>query len=168
MTLLRRRSFVVIFVTAGLLASAALGGCSMLPSVPGGNPSDSSSESDDSTAESGSDDTVDEELDNPGLNHEVPENFPSEIPLPDLPILLSLDLGTGWSIVYSTDDLEADCADAAAAFDGGGWNVLVSNSADGQCFHAIENDQYQVQISGATKDTGYDSAIISYTVVKKG
>jgi hypothetical protein len=165
MTLTHPRSAVAVLAIVGISTSLLLGGCSLIPKIPVLNPGGSSQEDSDSNSDSNSD--VDDALENPYLNHEVPETFPSDVPLPDLPILLSLDLDAGWTIVYSTDDVEGDYEDAVAELEAAGFDTIMSNSADGASFGALENEDYSIQVNAATDNTGYDSAILSFTVVKK-
>jgi len=90
-----------LVATLAVAAALLLGGCSLLP-----QPSDFTDRSDtsDNSGES-SDETID---DNPVVDQEVPATFPSDVPLPDLDVAFALDLGTGWSVVFTANDLESD------------------------------------------------------------
>ena len=154
---------------AALAAALLLGGCALLPSFPGagsgGSPDGPSETSSDSTSDDASEDgDLD---DNPFIEQSVPDTFPSDIPLPALDILLALDLGTGWTIAYSTDDAVDAFTGLADDFADAGWEELSRVVDGGQAFAAFDSAEYQAQLSAATEDTGYDTPVLSLTVVRK-
>jgi len=168
---------------ASALAVAAvlfLGGCAFLPPGPSFDPdrgsssddssgSDTSSDDDNSDEDSSDDGDSDSDIeDNPFLEHEVPDTFPSEVPLPDLDVVFALDLGTGWSVVFGTDDLEGDFEDVVELYEGDGWEVLSQAASDGTVFAVFNNDDYQVQLSGTEDESpDYDGPVLAFTVIAK-
>lgn len=143
---------------ASLVVAAALllCGCSLLP-----QPSDLA-------GDGGSDSGSSEVEDNPLLDHDVPDGFPSDVPLPDLEIYFSLAVTEdSWGITYKADDLEGDFADIVDQYEGDGWEVMMSNvSADGS-LGVFSKDPYQVQVIGvADGETDFDGPGFSFTVVR--
>lgn len=153
-------SLAVLAVTASLL----LGGCSLLPRIPilnpGGNDGGSSSD-----GESSNGDGVE---DNPFLGHEVPDGFPSEVPLPDLEIIFSLNVSeAAWSILYGASDLQADFASVNDDFTAEGWEVVMSNAGADAALGVYRKDDLQVQVTGsADGGNDYDGPVLSFTVVR--
>jgi hypothetical protein len=166
MTTTRPTTALVLLTALGVGTSLLLSGCSLLPSIPtlGGD-----SSNDGSSGNGDGDSAIEDIEDNPFLDHTVPDTFPSDVPLPDLDVLFSLDLGTGWSVVYKAYDPIADLNDLADEYTGGSWEELsrVSDPDTATAFAVYDSDKYQVQMNGATDDTGYDTPILSLTVVKK-
>jgi hypothetical protein len=158
-------------VSLAVASALALGGCSLLPripSFPAGGQTDGSS-SDTSTDSTSPDSSSSDDLaTDPSLNHEIPANFPAEIPVPNLGVVFSLDLSTGWSVVFESADPVADFASVDSAFSSGGWETLESITNDTGAFGVYENDTYQVQVSGVGTEAGYDTPVIAYTVVIRG
>jgi hypothetical protein len=165
-------------ISLGIASTVALSGCSFLPIVPGvtqpdGAASDGTVSGGDGTG-SGAESTgngssaIDDLSNDPSLNHEIPGGFPADIPLPPLELVYSLDLGTGWSLVFKSNDPVADFAGIDAAFSAGGWSTLQSATNGDTAFGAYQNDTYQVQVSGAGIDAGYDTPVVAYTVVRLG
>ena len=153
-------SLTVLAVTASVL----LGGCSLLPRIPilnpGGNDGGSSSDGNSSNG-----DGVE---DNPFLGHDIPDGFPSEIPLPDLDIVFSLTVSEGaWSIMYGANDLEADFASVNDSFTAAGWEVLMSNANAEGALGVYSKDDLQVQVTGsADGGSDYDGPVLSFTAVR--
>lgn len=165
---LRQSSSLALFVAIGIGTTALLGGCALLPSIPdfGNESTNGSPQSSDESTDDGN--SLEDDIeDNPFIEQEVPDTFPDDVPRPDLEILLALDLGTGWTIAYKTDDAINDFDDLADTLAGDGWEELSRVSGDGQAFAAYDSAEYQVQINAATEDTGYDTPILSMTVVRK-
>jgi hypothetical protein len=144
-------------------AALLLGGCSLLPQ-PSDFIGDSGSSSDESDSSGDGGETID---DNPFLDHEVPDTFPADVPLPDLDVAFSLDLGTGWSVVFNADDLESDFADVVQTYESDGWEVVSQASNDDTTFAVFNSDDYQVQVSGTTDSSDYDGPVLAFTVVAK-
>ena len=150
-------------VSLAIAGSLLLGGCSLLPPLP--FLPDGSSDDGGSSSGSNGDSDIDE---NPFLDHEVPDTFPvDDVPLPDLDIVFSLDLGTGWSIVYHSDDIEADHNAIADLYDEAGFESLANETADGMTLGIYESDGYQVQVSGTDNSDDYDGPVLAFTVVAK-
>ena len=153
-------SLIVLAVTASML----LGGCSLLPRIPilnpGGNDGGSSSD-----GNSSSGDGIEE---NPFLGHDVPDGFPSEIPLPSFDIVFSLTVSDdAWSILYGVNDLESDFASVNDAFAADGWEVLMSNAAADAALGVYSKDNLQVQVTGsADGGNDYDGPVLSFTAVR--
>jgi len=165
---LRQPSSLALLAALGLGTAVLLGGCALLPSIPdfGNGSNDSSPQGSDESSDD--DDSLEDDIeDNPFIEQEVPDTFPDDVPRPDLEILLALDLGTGWTIAYKTDDAIDDFDNLADTFAGEGWEELSRASSDGQAFAAYDSAAYQVQLNAATEDTGYDTPILSMTVVRK-
>ena len=149
-----------LVATLAVAAALLLGGCSVLP-----QPSDFTDRSDTSdNSGEGSDETID---DNPLVDQEVPATFPSDVPLPDLDVAFSLDLGTGWSVVFTANDLESDFSDVVETYEDDGWEVISQASNDDTVFAVFNNDSYQVQVSGSTDSNDYDGPVLGFTVVAK-
>jgi hypothetical protein len=173
---------VTAIVSLGIASSLALSGCSLLPSTLGvSGPNQTDGATSDGTGPDGSgpdgsvvdgtdtdSSTIDDLGNDPSLNHEIPVGFPSEIPLPTLELVYSLDLGTGWSLVFKSSDPVADFAGIDAAFSAGGWSTLQTSTNGDTAFGAYQNDTYQVQVSGAGSDAGFDTPVVTYTVVRLG
>jgi hypothetical protein len=159
-------------ISVAVASSLTLGGCSLLPKIPSfpvnGQSGGSSSTDTGSDSQNPDSSSSDDLATDPSLNHEVPANFPSEIPLPNLNVVFSLDLSTGWSVVFESSDPVSDFAGIDAAFASGGWETLQTVTNDTGAFGVYENDTYQVQVSGVGTEAGYDTPVIAYTVVIRG
>lgn len=150
-------------------ASLLLGGCSLLPPLPflgGDSGSSSDDRSSDSSGDDGDRDSESGIEDNPFVDHEVPDTFPSDVPVPDLDIVFALDVGTGWSITFSSDDIHDDHEKIKDLFDGG-WEILSDSSTDDLTFTIFDNADYQVQVTGSTESSDFEGPIITYLVVAK-
>jgi hypothetical protein len=145
----------------GLTAVLLLSGCSLLPRIPILNPGGSSSDGDGTT-------NGDDIENNPLLDHDVPEGFPADIPLPNLDISYSMRVDeNGWSIVYNANDLESDYNSIVDAFESDGWEVVINNVAADGSLGAFTKDSYSVQVIGvADGGDGTDGPVISFTAVK--
>jgi len=169
MTPLRPTHSLAILTVLGLSAALVLSGCSLLPSIPfpGGGSSENQQSGDGDTGNDSDSSLEDGIEDNPFLEQTVPDTFPASIPRPDLEVLLGMDLGAGWSIAYKTDQAISDFDALTQSFSSEGWEELSKVSGDGQAFAVYDSSEYQVQINAATEDTGYDTPILSMTVVRK-
>ena len=146
----------------GIAAVLLLSGCSLLPRIPVFNDGGSSSDGDGTN-------NGDDIEDNPFLDHDVPEGFPAEVPLPNLEISYSLRVDeNGWSIVYKANDLESDYNAIVDTFESDGWEVVINNSAADGSLGAFTKDPYSVQVMGVADggDENGGGPIISFTVVK--
>lgn len=144
-------------------AALLLGGCSMLPNptelLGGGSSRDDSSSSDNSS------DDVEE---NPFLDHDLPDGFPSDVPLPDLDIYFSLAVSDdSWGITYKADDLEDDFAGIVDQYEDDGWETQMNNSSSDGSLGVFTKDDYTVQVLGvADSETDFDGPGFSFTVVR--
>jgi hypothetical protein len=163
-----------LLAALGLTTALLLGGCSLLPSIP--NPDAGQSDEANETPDSADDgaDSDDADPDNADSDDgdgfaqtTMPANFPDEIPVADLDLVIALDLGTGWTIAYKTDDAVADFDALADQFTGEGWEQLSRETADGQGFASYDSPEFQVQLNAATENTGFDTPVLSMTVVRK-
>ena len=145
----------------GIAAVLLLSGCSLLPRIPVFNDGGSSSDG------NGSNDGDDIE-DNPFLEHDVPEGFPADIPLPNLDIYYSLTTSEdSWSIIYKANDLEGDYNAIVAGFESAGWEVVMNNAAADGSLGVFKQDPYQAQVMGlADGGDDYDGPVFSFTVVR--
>lgn len=156
---------MAVLIALGVSASLALGGCSLLPSVPAPAPtSDDSSSAQPEQSEAESTEETDEV---PAEQQTMPANFPDEIPVPDLDILIVVDLGTGWTIGYTTDDAVAAFNDLADRYSAESWEELSREATADQGFAAFDSTEYQVQLNAATDNTGFDTPVLTITVVRK-
>ena len=144
----------------GITAVLLLSGCSLLPRIPILNDGGSSSDGDGTS-------NGDDLENNPLLDHDVPEGFPADVPLPNLDIYYSLRTSEeSWSIVYKANDLESDYNAIADAFESAGWEVIMNNVAADGSLGVFKKDPYQAQIMGvADGGDDYDGPIFSFTVV---
>lgn len=170
----RTRSTTAIHLLAvlGVGTAILLSGCSLLPNVPtlgGGSSSDESSDESLSDGGNSTDEgSLEEEIEeNPFLDNTIPDTFP-DIPVPDLEVLLGLDLGIGWSVVFKADDPIDDFNDLADQFESAGWEQLARTTNDDQGFAVYNDDEFQVQISSAVDTGDYDSPIVTMTVARQG
>jgi len=143
-----------------IAAILLLSGCSLLPGIPdfGGSDSSSGNDSDNS-------DDIDE---NPFLDHDVPDGFPSDVPLPDLDISYSLAVSEdSWGIIYKADDLEDDFGDVVDLYEGDGWETMMNNVSDDGALAVFQKDDYSVQVIGVDDaETEFDGDGLSFTVVR--
>ena len=164
---------------ASIAAILLLGGCSLIPGIPDFGGGDSSSDNgsnddndndndDDSDNDNDSDDDSDDAGDNPFLDHDVPDGFPSDVPLPDLDISYSLAVSEdSWGIVYEADDLEDDFGDVVDLYEGDGWETMMNNFSDDGALGVFQKDDYSVQVIGVDDaDTDFGGDGLSFTVVR--
>ena len=147
-----------------IAAILLLSGCSLLPGIPDFGGGDSSS-GNDSDNDSDNSDDIDE---NPFLDHDVPDGFPSDVPLPDLDISYSLAVSEdSWGIIYKADDLEDDFGDVVDLYEGDGWETMMNNVSDDGALAVFQKDDYSVQVIGVDDaDTEFDGDGLSFTVVR--
>ena len=145
----------------GVAAVLLLSGCSLLPRIPIFNDGGSSSDG----GGTGNGDDVEN---NPFLEHDVPDGFPAEVPLPDLDIYYSLSTTEdSWSIIYKANDLESDYNSIVEDFEGAGWEVVMNNVAADGSLGVFKQEPYQAQVMGVAEGgDDYDGPIISFTVVR--
>jgi len=147
-----------------IAAILLLSGCSLLPGIPDFGGGDSSS-GNDSDNDSDNSDDIDE---NPFLDHDVPDGFPSDVPLPDLDISYSLAVSEdSWGIIYKADDLEDDFGDVVDLYEGDGWETMMNNVSDDGALAVFQKDDYSVQVIGVDDaETEFDGDGLSFTVVR--
>ncbi len=156
-----------------IAALLLLSGCSLLPGIPdfgGGSSGNNSSDNDssDNDSDDNDSDNGDDAEDNPFLDHDVPDGFPSDVPLPDLDISYSLAVSEdSWGIVYKADDLEGDFGDVVDLYEGDGWDTAMNNVSEDGALGVFTKDDYTVQVLGvADGDTDFDGPGLSFTVVR--
>jgi hypothetical protein len=135
---------------AGLLLTACGPGSPTLPSTPDGDDPTTPVEQDDDT----------------GLvQTEVPSTFPrDDVPLVESgEVLFAVDLGTGWTVIFASDDPLADFATAREELVGAGFTVATEDAGDEAAFGQFQSAEYTINIS-AGEDPTYGAAL-SYTVV---
>ena len=98
--------------------------------------------------------------------HGVPASFPSDVPIVDGDVPMGIDLGTGWSVVVSVDDIAKSYAEASGKLSAAGFEVLQDGTTADGSFGVFENDKYQVQVT-ASNTIDYGPAV-SYVVVLLG
>lgn len=154
-----RRGITLGLAGLAVAASLMLSGCFALPSLPGGGSDGSgvSGGSDGSQSDSGPDDV-------PEQFQGMPITFPSDIPLIPGEVVFGIDVGTGWSVLVSVDDLEGDFVDATDRLKGAGYEVLLETVAPEGSFGAFENESYQIQVS--SQDTPDYGLVVNYLVVR--
>lgn len=151
---------ILALTTVLLSASLALSGCSLLPHIPslgnnGGSSDNGGSKGDDIK-------------NNPLLGHEVPDGFPSDVPLPDLEITYSLaPTDKSWNITYQANDLQSDFASVVSSFEAAGWETQMNNANADGVLGLFAKDPYTVEIIGGP-DGGndMDGPYLSFTVVQ--
>lgn len=159
-----KRTRLLALAGVGLTLSLMLTGCFFSPpSIVGGGTGGSGESGQSDGSESNTDPGTDEDLEQFAGK---PATFPPDIPLIDGEVVFGIDVGTGWSVIISIDDVEADFADASQRLKTAGFEALAENtSADGG-FGAFENDTYQVQVT--TQDSPDYGLVVNYLVVRLG
>lgn len=139
----------------GIAAVLLLSGCSLLPHIPGLGG--------DATSNGDGNGNGDDIENNPLLGHDVPADFPAEIPLPDLEIYLSMGtVEDAWTIMFKANDLEADYNSMVAAFEAAGFEVLMNNYAPEGSLGVFTKGNYHVQVTGVPEGgDDYDGPILS-------
>ena len=158
---MRNRPRAITGVTAlGVAAVLLLGGCSFLPQIPTFNGGDGSS-----SDNSGGGDDVEN---NPFLDHDIPEGFPSEVPLPDLEIYLSLRSSEdSWSIIYKGTDVESDFRGIVEGFEGAGWETIMNNPGADGSLGVFKLEPYTAQVMAVPEGgDDFDGPGITFTVVR--
>jgi hypothetical protein len=143
----------------GIAAALLLSGCALLPGIPVLN--DGGSANGDGTG------TGDDIENNPLLDHDLPEGFPTDVPVPDLDIYYSMRTSDeSWSIVFKANDFESDFNAVADAFESAGWEVIMNNVAADGALGVFKKDPYQAQVMGVAQGgDDYDGPVLSFTVV---
>jgi hypothetical protein len=166
---------VVVLATA---ASLSLSGCFALPNLVGGGNGGSTgggtsggSSGGGQSGQSGGDQsgttTTPPDSDQLGELAGLPTDFPTaEIPLVDGPVVLGINLGTGWTVIVSVDDLAAGYRDASQRLESAGYSVLAESESSTGSFGAFENDTYQVQVTAS--DAPDYGLTVTYIAILRG
>ena len=137
-----------VALTALLLTACGAGGPS-LPGVPDGSGPTTSTDD-------GGDDTD-------MVQNQVPETFPDDVPLIGGDVLFAVDLGTGWTVIFASDDPLADFDTVIGQLEDAGFEVATQDANDEQAFAQLTSEKYTINLSAADDPTYGD--VISYTVV---
>ena len=155
---MRNRPRAITGLTAmGIAAVLLLSGCSFLPQIP-------VLDEGDRISNDGGDDVEN----NPLLDHDIPEGFPAEVPLPDLDIYFSLrSTDDSWSIIYKGNDAEADFASIVAQFEAAGWETVMNNAAPEGSLGVFTLEPYTAQVMAVPEGgDDFDGPGITFTVVR--
>jgi hypothetical protein len=95
-----------------------------------------------------------------------PATFPSDVPIIDGPVVFGVDLGTGWTVVVTTDDIVAAYQDAEGRLAGAGFTSQLSSTTDDGSFGSFDSDKYTVQVTA--NDSADYGPSVTYVVVLKG
>jgi hypothetical protein len=148
-------------VLAGvLLTGCAAAGPSQGDPVPT-TPVDQSDDSGDNGGADGGDST--------GLvQGEIPDTYPREdVPLVESgEVVFAVDLGTGWTVIFASDDPLADFVTARDELVGAGFTVATEDANDEAAFAQLQGQGYTVNLSAGNDRTYGD--VVSYTVVLTG
>lgn len=163
----RRGAALAGLVGLGLVASLSLTGCFAPPSSTGGGTGGTGQSGQGDGTDGGTTTSTSSGTDGTEQYAGLPSGFPSdEIPIIDGEVVFGIDLGTGWTVIVSVDDLQADYQAAAEKLKAAGYSALAeSSSADGS-FGAFENGTFQVQVTASeTPDYGLT---VTYLAVRLG
>lgn len=102
------------------------------------------------------------------VQEEIPATYPrDEVPLVESgDVVFAVDLGTGWTVIFASDDPLADFAAARDELVGAGFTVATEDANDTAAFAQLQSPEYTVNLS-AGNDPTYGDAL-SYTVVRTG
>jgi len=114
---------------------------------------------------------------NVGEGSEVPDDFPSDVPLPDGTLVSSSSFGTDddktWGLVYTFDDPGSVLDDYRDALEDAGYEIAgefnVSNDEGGYSAYTADGDDYTVAVGGgggigSGTGSGGDDGGVSITV----
>lgn len=94
----------------------------------------------------------------------LPADFPSDIPVIDGPVLVAVDLGTGWALWIGADDPATAFERATAALEAAGFTQVAKLVSDASSIASYSSESYQVQLM-AGDDPTHGSAV-SYTIIR--
>jgi hypothetical protein len=90
-----------------------------------------------------------------GGSASVPDNFPSELPLPDAELLVAITGENSWTLTYT--GMDAETADAFVdTFRDGDWEMVGDTADDNSAIASFENASYTLTfIWGDSGDGNY-------------
>jgi hypothetical protein len=143
-----------VVLTGILLTACGAGG----PSLNGSNPAPTS------PVEQGDDGGDDTGL----VQNQIPDTYPrDDVPLVESgEVVFAVDLGTGWTVIFASDDPVADFATARDELVGAGFTVATEDANETAAFAQLQEPGYTVNLS-ANNDPTYGD-VVSYTVVRTG
>jgi len=102
------------------------------------------------------------------VQNEIPDTYPrDDVPLVESgEVVFAVDLGTGWTVIFASDDPLADFATARDELVGAGFTVATEDADDSNAFAQLQGPGYTVNLS-AGDDPTYGN-VVSYTVVRTG
>ena len=157
------------FVALGLAAALMLTGCSGLLGGGSGGSGGTGGNGQSGASDGGTDgDTSTDPGTDTGLEgyEGKPPTFPGDVPIIDGDIPFGVDLGTGWTVIVTTDDLVAAYQDAEGRLTSAGFTSQLSSTTDDGSFGSFDSDKYTIQVT-ATDNSDYGPSV-TYVVVLKG
>jgi len=148
----------VVLLAGVLLTGCGLGG----PSA--NDPSQGSDPAPTNPTEQGDDGGDDTGL----VQNEIPDTYPrDDVPLVESgEVVFAVDLGTGWTVIFASDDPLADFAVARDELVGAGFTVATEDANSEAAFAQLQSSDYTVNLSAGNDSTYGD--VVSYTVVVTG
>lgn len=148
-----------------LLLIIVLSGCALLPNRDDGGGGGTGGDGGSGAGSGGGQPTPTVE---PGLGEttegELPANFPSDFPIVDGPVLLAVDLGTGWAVWIGADDPAVTFDAAVAALTAAGYTPV--SVVDNETGHIGVFTTETMQVSILAGDDPTHGPALSYTIVK--
>jgi hypothetical protein len=102
------------------------------------------------------------------VQNEIPDTYPrDDVPLVESgEVVFAVDLGTGWTVIFASDDPLADFAVARDELVGAGFTVATEDANDASAFAQLQAPGYTVNLTAGDEPTHGD--VVSYTVVLTG
>ena len=99
---------------------------------------------------------------------QIPDTYPrDDVPLVESgEVVFAVDLGTGWTVIFASDDPLADFATARDELVGAGFTVATEDANATAAFAQLQSSDYTVNLSAGNDPTYGD--VVSYTVVRTG
>jgi len=99
---------------------------------------------------------------------QIPDTYPrDDVPLVESgEVVFAVDLGTGWTVIFASDDPLADFATARDELVGAGFTVATEDANATAAFAQLQAPGFTVNLSGGNDPTYGD--VVSYTVVRTG
>jgi len=99
---------------------------------------------------------------------EIPDTYPrDDVPLVESgDVVFAVDLGTGWTVIFASDDPLNDFVTARDELVGAGFAVATEDANDEAAFAQLQGPDYTVNLSAGNDPTYGD--VVSYTVVRTG